>query len=82
MIKAGMTVMSVTFLREIQPMLEPRKKELGQFSDKKAVFEGKTNLTFIGQAFDWKPMRRGKPLNMKVKDLAEREGFEPPSPRG
>ena len=42
------------------------------------VFQGKTNLTFIGQAFDWKPMRRGKPLNMKMKYLAEREGFEPP----
>ena len=23
-------------------------------------------------------MMRGKPLNMKVKNLAEREGFEPP----
>jgi hypothetical protein len=55
---------------------------LGQFSDKRAFFQARTNLTFIGQAFDWKPMMRGKPLNMKKKYLAEREGFEPPLPRG
>jgi hypothetical protein len=42
----------------------------------------KFDLIAVGQAFDWKPMRRGKPLNMKKKYLAEREGFEPPLPKG
>ena len=53
---------------------------IGQFSDKKAVFQGKINSTFIGLAFDWKPMTRGRPLIMKVKELAERVGFEPTLP--
>ena len=54
--------------------------ELGQFSDKRAVFQAKANMTFLGQASNWESARMGKPLTVNEKLLAEREGFEPPLP--
>ena len=45
---------------------------------KSAVFEGRGNMIFPAQAFDWKSRNGANSLLAKINLLAEREGFEPP----
>ena len=53
-------------------------KELLQKFHKRALFEGRENLIFPAQAFDW-TSRNGANSTLAIRNmLAEREGFEPP----
>ncbi len=45
---------------------------------KRALFEGWENLIFPTQAFHWTSRNGANSLLIKKKELAEREGFEPP----
>ena len=47
---------------------------------KRALFEGWDNLIFPAQTFTWASRNGGKSLLIQQKELAEREGFEPPLP--
>lgn len=49
---------------------------------KAQFFRDKAYLNMEAQRFDWKPRTRGNSLLTNEKFLAEREGFEPPSPDG
>ncbi len=55
-------------------------KVLTHFLHKRALYEGRGNLIFLTQAFDWTSRSGANSLLSLKKSLAEREGFEPPSP--
>ena len=56
------------------------QKEHSQNMHKGTLLEGRGNLIFPAQAFDWTSRNGANSLLVQRNELAEREGFEPPLP--